>query len=156
MPEMGTGLIKTGGSMSCSPGSKHLKVCTSQLRWKQTHKNSVLEWNSKLRWPDCVLLTHFARKECLNWWTFEWWILLNEEFYYVMLCVYIFTYWCPLNAFLLILINLMILINMCIQISMNGIGEESMNGIGEEMKGGRESIDKESCTHNCHHPEGWN
>ena len=49
MPEMGTGLIKTGGSMSCSPGSKHLKVCTSQLRWKQTHKNSVLGWNFKLR-----------------------------------------------------------------------------------------------------------
>ena len=47
-----------------------------------------------------------------------------------------------------------ILINMCIQSSMNGIGEESMNGIGEEMKGGRESIDKESCIHNCHHPEG--
>ena len=37
---------------------------------------------------------------------------------------------------------------MCIQ--------SSMNGIGEEMKGGRESIDKESCIHNCHHPEGWN
>ena len=45
---------------------------------------------------------------------------------------------------------------MCIQSSMNGIGEESMNGIGEEMKGGREIIDKESCIHNCHHPEGWN
>ena len=37
---------------------------------------------------------------------------------------------------------------MCIQ--------SSMNGIGEEMKGGRESIDKGSCIHNCHHPEGWN
>ena len=43
---------------------------------------------------------------------------------------------------------------MCIQSSMNGIGEESMNGIGEEMKGGRESIDKGSCIHNCRHPEG--
>ena len=63
-----------------------------------------------------------------------------------MLCVYIFTYWCPLNAFLLILINLFILINMCIQ--------SSMNGIEEEMEGGRESIDKGSCIHNCHHPEG--
>ena len=44
--------------------------------------------------------------------------------------------------------------NMCKQSSMNGIGEESMNGIGEEMKKGGESIDKESCIHNCHHPEG--
>ena len=106
---------------------------------------------TRLRAIDAVCTQRVS--ELMNFWmmnTFEWRILLCD-----VVCLYLYILVSAQCVF--ININKFIDINnMCIQSSMNGIGEESMNGIGEEMKGGRESIDKESCIHNCHHPEGWN